>query len=74
MIKLYCEQKQGGFSKLMEAIHSIGLQVASVNVTTYDGKVLNILTVEVRIQEFIARYISLLNMWGTRTKHELIFR
>ncbi|CAJ1940127.1 unnamed protein product [Sphenostylis stenocarpa] len=46
LIKLYCEQKQGGFSKLMEAIHSIGLQVASANMTTCDDKVLSILTVK----------------------------
>lgn len=49
LIKLYCEQKQGRFSKLMEAIHSIGLQVASANMTTFDDKVLNILTVKVTI-------------------------
>nr|KYP54907.1 Transcription factor bHLH90 [Cajanus cajan] len=49
MIKLYCEQKKGGFSKLMEAIHSIGLRVASANMTTFGGKSLNILTVEVGI-------------------------
>ncbi|XP_061372343.1 transcription factor bHLH90 [Gastrolobium bilobum] len=46
LIKLYRKQKQGGFSRLMEAIHSFGLQVANVNMTTFDGKVLNILTVE----------------------------
>ncbi|XP_027348131.1 transcription factor bHLH90-like [Abrus precatorius] len=46
LIKLHGEQKQGGFSKLMEAIHSFGLQVANVNMTTFDGKVLSILTVE----------------------------
>ncbi|TKY58642.1 Transcription factor ABORTED MICROSPORES [Spatholobus suberectus] len=51
LIKLYCEQKQGGFSKLVEAIHSIGLQVASANTTTFDGKVLNILTVEATKQD-----------------------
>ena len=49
LVKLYCEQKQGRFSKLMEAIHSIGLQVASANIMTFDAKVLNILTVKVRI-------------------------
>ncbi|XP_068462841.1 transcription factor bHLH90 isoform X2 [Phaseolus vulgaris] len=46
LVKLYCEQKQGRFSKLMEAIHSIGLQVASANIMTFDAKVLNILTVK----------------------------
>ncbi|KAK7317616.1 hypothetical protein RJT34_02005 [Clitoria ternatea] len=51
LIKLYCEKKQGGFSKLMEAIHSFGLQVASANVTSSDGKVQNILTVEATKQD-----------------------
>ncbi|KHN26876.1 Transcription factor ABORTED MICROSPORES [Glycine soja] len=49
LIKLCSEQTQGGFSKLMEAIHSIGLKVDSANMTTLDGKVLNILTAKVRI-------------------------
>lgn len=47
-IKLYCEQKRGGFARLMEALHSFGLEVADASVNTIDGKVLNILTVEVR--------------------------
>ncbi|KAK7386881.1 hypothetical protein VNO78_27228 [Psophocarpus tetragonolobus] len=51
LIKLYCEQKQAGFSKLMEALDSIGLQVDSANVTTFDGKVLNILTVKATKQD-----------------------
>ncbi|KAK7361868.1 hypothetical protein VNO77_03957 [Canavalia gladiata] len=50
-IKVYCEQKQGGFSKLMEAINSFGLKVASANMTRFDGKVLNILTVEATEQD-----------------------
>ena len=49
LIKVYCEQKPGGFSRLMEAIHSFGMQVANANMTTLDGKVLIILTVEVRV-------------------------
>ncbi|XP_029129430.1 transcription factor ABORTED MICROSPORES-like isoform X2 [Cajanus cajan] len=53
MIKLYCEQKKGGFSKLMEAIHSIGLRVASANMTTFGGKSLNILTVEATKQDIL---------------------
>ncbi|KAJ1423050.1 hypothetical protein SESBI_12633 [Sesbania bispinosa] len=51
LIKLYCEQKQGGFSRLMEAIHSLGLHVTNANMTTFDGKVLNILTVEATEQD-----------------------
>lgn len=50
-IKLYCEQKRGGFARLMEAIHSFGLQVTDANVNAFDGKVLNILTVEVRVSK-----------------------
>lgn len=49
LIKLYCEQKLGGFSRLMEAINSFGLQVTNVNVTTLDDEVMNILTVKVRV-------------------------
>jgi UTP:GlnB (protein PII) uridylyltransferase len=48
MIKLCCEQKQCGFSRLMEAIDSFGLNVVNANMTTFDRKVLNILIVEVR--------------------------
>ena len=48
LIKLYCEQKRSGFARLMEAIHSFGLQVIDANVSTVGGKVLNILTVEVK--------------------------
>ncbi|KAI4314331.1 hypothetical protein L6164_027250 [Bauhinia variegata] len=46
LITLCCEQKRGGFARLMETIHSFGLQVTNANSTTFDGKVLNILTVE----------------------------
>lgn len=49
LIKLCSEKKQGGFTRLMEAIHSYGLHVANANMTTFDGKVLNVLTVEVRV-------------------------
>ncbi|KAG4399728.1 hypothetical protein AAZX31_08G277000 [Glycine max] len=51
LIKLCSEQTQGGFSKLMEAIHSIGLKVDSANMTTLDGKVLNILTAKANKQD-----------------------
>lgn len=47
MIKLCCEMKRGGFSKLMEAIDSFGLHVVNANMTTINGKVLIILMVEV---------------------------
>lgn len=51
LIKFYCEQKRGGFSRLMEALNSLGLQVADANITTFCGKVLNILKVEVRFKQ-----------------------
>ncbi|TXG48916.1 hypothetical protein EZV62_024791 [Acer yangbiense] len=49
LIKYICEQKWGGFARLMEAIHSLGLQTVEVNVTTSNGMVLNGLKVEVRL-------------------------
>ncbi|KAK6252536.1 hypothetical protein QUC31_014256 [Theobroma cacao] len=47
LIKLCYELKQGGFAKLMEGIDSLGLQVIDANVTTFNGKVLNIFKVEI---------------------------
>ncbi|TXG69041.1 hypothetical protein EZV62_003976 [Acer yangbiense] len=41
-----CEKKWGGFKRSMEAIDSLGLQAVEVNVTTWDGMVLNSLKVE----------------------------
>lgn len=49
LIKVYCEMKRGGFARLMEALHSFGLQVTNAYVNTFDGRVQNILTVEVRV-------------------------
>ncbi|XP_022735623.1 transcription factor bHLH90 [Durio zibethinus] len=46
LIKLYYEHKRGGFAKLMEGIDSLGLRVIDANVTTFNGKVLNIFKVE----------------------------
>ncbi|XP_057420667.1 transcription factor bHLH90 isoform X2 [Lotus japonicus] len=51
LIKLYCDHKQGRFSRLMEAMHSFGLHVVNANMTTLNGKVLNILTVEATEQD-----------------------
>lgn len=48
LIKLLCEHERGGFVRLMEAINSLELQVLDANVTTFNGKVLNILRVQVR--------------------------
>ncbi|XP_057493329.1 transcription factor bHLH90 [Actinidia eriantha] len=52
LLKLLCKQKQGGFVRLMEALNSLGLQVIDANVSTYSGKVLNMLKVEVNKSEF----------------------
>ncbi|KAK6141774.1 hypothetical protein DH2020_024482 [Rehmannia glutinosa] len=46
LLKLICQQKRGGFSRLMEAIDSLGLKVTDANVTTLNGSVLNVLKVE----------------------------
>lgn len=48
LIKLLSEHERGGFVRLMEAINSLELQVIDANVTTFNGKVLNILRVQVR--------------------------
>ncbi|KAL0435224.1 UNVERIFIED_CONTAM: Transcription factor ABORTED MICROSPORES [Sesamum radiatum] len=47
LLKLICNQKRGGFSRLMEAVDSLGLKVTDANVTTFNGSVLNVLQVEV---------------------------
>lgn len=49
LIKFLSEQKRGGFSRLMESLNSLGVQVVDANITTFDGKVLNILKVEVKL-------------------------
>ncbi|XVE92425.1 hypothetical protein REPUB_Repub01dG0096100 [Reevesia pubescens] len=51
LIKLYYEQKRGGFAKLKEGIDFLGLRVIDANVTTFNGKVLNIFKVEVRLMD-----------------------
>ncbi|KAL0370959.1 UNVERIFIED_CONTAM: Transcription factor [Sesamum angustifolium] len=47
LLKLICNQKRGGFTRLMEAVDSLGLKVLDANVTTFNGSVLNVLQVEV---------------------------
>ncbi|KAH7570287.1 hypothetical protein JRO89_XS05G0081800 [Xanthoceras sorbifolium] len=49
LIKYFCEQKRGGFARLMEAINSLELQTVDANITTFNGNVLHILKVEVRL-------------------------
>ncbi|KAG8388872.1 hypothetical protein BUALT_Bualt02G0170200 [Buddleja alternifolia] len=46
LLKCICKQKRGGFSRLMEAMNSLGLQVIDANVTAFNGSVLNVFKVE----------------------------
>lgn len=48
VIKIICEKKEGGFSKLMAALNDLGLEVTSINVTSFKGVALNTICVEVR--------------------------
>ena len=48
LFKVFCSHKPDGFSRLIEAVQSLGLQVINVSMTTCIGLVLNTLTVEVR--------------------------
>ncbi|KAG8641724.1 transcription factor bHLH90 isoform X2 [Manihot esculenta] len=66
LIKLFYEHKRGGFGKLMDAIHSLGLQVVDANMTTFNGKVLNILKVEATVKDIQPRKLkeSLLKLGG----------
>jgi len=58
LLKFLCEKKRGGFGRLMETIHSLGLcekfgcekkrgrHFHDANITTFNGKFLNILKIE----------------------------
>ncbi|KAF3796489.1 Transcription factor ABORTED MICROSPORES, partial [Nymphaea thermarum] len=44
-LKILCENRADGFSRLMEAVDSLGLEVITVNVATIRGLVLYLLEV-----------------------------
>ncbi|KAL1545063.1 transcription factor bHLH90-like isoform X1 [Salvia divinorum] len=46
LVKIISKQRVGAFSRLMECIDCLGLEVAHANVTTLHGLVSNVLTVE----------------------------
>ncbi|KAF5754055.1 putative transcription factor bHLH family [Helianthus annuus] len=65
LLKLVCGEQRGGFRRIMETVDFLGLQVLDVNVTTCYGKVLNILKVEAKRNDFAAKSLkdSLLDRW-----------
>ncbi|XP_058102224.1 transcription factor ABORTED MICROSPORES-like [Magnolia sinica] len=52
-IKIVCEERQGGFTKLMEKLAYLGLEVTSINATTFKGVVLNTISVQGRELEIL---------------------
>ncbi|XP_054786337.1 transcription factor ABORTED MICROSPORES-like [Prosopis cineraria] len=52
-VKVLCGHRPGGFVKLMEAFHSLGLHVVRANVTTDQGLVSNIFRVQMKEKELV---------------------
>lgn len=66
LLKLICNHKPDGLMKILETVDSLGLQVIDINVTTCNGRVLNILNLEAKGKEVVAKSLkdSLLTSWS----------
>ncbi|XP_023733905.1 transcription factor ABORTED MICROSPORES [Lactuca sativa] len=66
LLKIICNKKPDGFLKIMETIDSLGLEVIDINVTTCNGRVLNVLNLEAKGKEVVAKSLkdSLLTSWS----------
>ncbi|XWS55109.1 hypothetical protein CRYUN_Cryun10bG0146900 [Craigia yunnanensis] len=52
-VKVFCENKPGGFVRLMEALGSLGLEVTNANVNSFRGLVSNFFKVEKKDREMV---------------------
>ncbi|XP_021742640.1 transcription factor bHLH90-like [Chenopodium quinoa] len=46
LLRIICQQKPGVYTKLLEALSALGLPIKDANLTTYDGQVSTIFTVQ----------------------------
>ncbi|KAL3625743.1 hypothetical protein CASFOL_030272 [Castilleja foliolosa] len=58
LLKIICKKTRDGFSRLVEALDSLGLRVIDVNVTTLNCSVLNVLRVEANRTEVDANALK----------------
>lgn len=66
LLKLICSHKPDGFLRIMETVDSLGLEVIDVNVTTCNGRMLNVVNVKAKGKEVSAKNLkdSLLTGWS----------